>query len=361
MKVGRTLMEMAQELTRQREAKHDYLIDTRNLVMDATPDGHLLTMDNPAMKRNTILKVNDIAHRQIGSTLGIPARYYDKMRAENPELLSQNVNGWFQHDPQVRMVRSLDGTARAFLSEKYRRIDNAEIAEAVLPIIFEIKDARVESCEITDERMYIKVVNPRLQTEVTPGDIVQSGILITNSEVGMGSMSIQPLVYRLVCTNGMVVNDAATRKYHVGRGNEAGEDYSLYSSATLAADDQALMMKVQDTVKAVVDETRFERVVEMMRTAKEAKITAPDIPTMVELASADYGLSQRESGSILDHLIRGGELNLYGLANAVTRAAQDVDSYDRSTAMESIGYTMLSMSRSQWDRLQRPASKHKAA
>ena len=121
------------------------------------------------------------------------------------------------------------------------------------------------------------------------------------------------------------------------------------------------MMKVQDTVKAVVDETRFERVVEMMRTAKEAKITAPDIPTMVELASADYGLSQRESGSILDHLIRGGELNLYGLANAVTRAAQDVDSYDRSTAMESIGYTMLSMSRSQWDRLQRPASKHKAA
>ena len=55
---------------------------------------------------------------------------------------------------------------------------------------------------------------------------------------------------------------------------------------------------------------------------------------------------------MLDHLIRDGEFSLYGLANAVTRAAQDVDSYDRSTAMESIGYTMLGMSRTAWNRLQ---------
>ena len=162
MKFGRTLMELAQELTRQREAKHDYLIDTRNLVMDATPDGgHLLTMQNPQQRQNTLLTVHDSAPRQIGATLGIPAKYYDKMRTEHPELLTANVNGWFQHAPQTRMVRTLDGTARAFLSDRYRRIDNAEIAEAVLPIIADIQDARVESCEVTDERMYIKVVNPR--------------------------------------------------------------------------------------------------------------------------------------------------------------------------------------------------------
>ena len=249
------------------------------------------------------------------------------------------------------MVRTLDGTARAFLSERYRRIDNYEIAEAVLPIISDIKDARVESCEVTDERMYIKVVNPRLETEVVPGDVVQSGILITNSEVGMGSMAVQPLVYRLVCSNGMVVNDAATRRYHIGRGNEAGEDYSLYSTATLAADDRALMLKVQDTVKAAVDQVRFEKVVEMMRAAKGAKITTNDIPQMVELTSADYGMTKRESSGILDHLIRGGDFTLYGLANAVTRTAQDVESYDRSTEMESIGYSILGMSRSRWNQL----------
>lgn len=273
------------------------------------------------------------------------------MRAENPELLAQNVNSWFTMTPQKRMVRTLDGNARAFLSERYRRIDNAEIAEAVLPILAEMPDVRIESCEITESKMYLKAVNPRLTAEVVPGDIVQSGILITNSEVGMGSMSIQPLVYRLVCTNGMVVNDARTRKYHVGRGNEAAEDYTLYSSETLAADDRALLLKVRDTVRAVVDQTRFERVVEMMREAKEAKITSTDIPQMVELAAADYGLNKAEGSGVLDHLIRGGDLSLYGLSNAITRAAQDVESYDRSTEMESIGYTVLGMSRSDWQRL----------
>ena len=351
MKFGRTLTELAMELDRQRSAKRDYLLDTRNIIMDSATEGQQITLQNPKQHMSIVLNVNDVAHRQIGSALGIPAKYYDKMRAENPELLAANVNGWFAHTPSTRMVRTLDGTARAFLSDRYRRIDNYEIAETVLPIIADIPEARVESCEVTDERMYIKVVNPRLETEVVPGDLVQSGILITNSEVGMGSMAIQPLVYRIVCTNGMVVNDAATRRYHIGRGNEAGEDYSLYSSDTIAADDRALMLKVRDTVKAVVDQTRFEKVVQMMRAAREAKITTNDIPQMIELAASDYGLTKKESGGILDHLIRDGEFSLYGLANAITRTAQDVESYDRSTAMESIGYSILGMSREKWNRL----------
>ena len=353
MKFGRTLTELAMELDRQRNAKKDYLLDTRNINVDFLGEGNgfQMTLHNEAKHSNTMLGINDVAHRQIGSTLKIPAQYYDRMRRENPELLTANINSWFGVNPKTRMVRTLDGTARAFLSEKYRRIDNFEIAETVLPIIADIKDARVESCEVTEERMYIKVVNPRLQTEVVPGDIVQSGILITNSEVGYGSMAIQPLVYRLVCTNGMVVNDAATRRYHIGRGNQAGEDYSLYSDETLQADDKALMLKVQDTVRAAVDQVRFEKVVKMMREAKEAKITTTDIPQMVELASTDYGFTKKESSGILDHLIRGQDLSLYGLANAVTRAAQDVESYDRSTEMESAGYTILGMSREKWNRL----------
>lgn len=352
MKNGRSLMELAQELERQRNAKRDYLLDTRNLEMGFVEAGaYQMMMRNDSKNVSTLLGVGEIAHRQIGSALGIPAKYYDKMRAENPELLAQNVNSWFAMTPQKRMVRTLDGNARAFLSERYRRIDNAEIAEAVLPILAEMPDVRIESCEITESKMYLKAVNPRLTAEVVPGDIVQSGILITNSEVGMGSMSIQPLVYRLVCTNGMVVNDARTRKYHVGRGNEAAEDYTLYSSETLAADDRALLLKVRDTVRAVVDQTRFERVIEMMREAKEAKITSTDIPQMVELAAADYGLNKAEGSGVLDHLIRGGDLSLYGLSNAITRAAQDVESYDRSTEMESIGYTVLGMSGRDWQRL----------
>ena len=353
MKQGKTLMELAMELERQNNAKRDYLLDTRNIRMDPTETDFQISLSNDRTGDTIILGVNEIAHNQIGQNLGIPAKYYDKMRMENPDLLTENVNSWFKTDPRTRMVRTLDGTARAFLSERYRRIDNMEIAKTVLPIIAEMPDARVESSEITEERMYIKVVNPRLTAEVVPGDIVQSGILITNSEVGMGSMTIQPLVYRLVCTNGMVVNDARTRKYHVGRGNQAAEDYTLYSNETLLADDQVPMMKVRDTMRAVVDQARFDKVIDMMRNAKNAKITSSNIPAMIELGSTDLGYTKKEGEGILDYLIRGGDLSLYGFVNATTRFAQDVRSYDRSTALESVGYSILDMSPALWNKLNR--------
>ena len=91
MKNGRSLMELAQELERQRNAKRDYLLDTRNLEMGFVEAGaYQMMMRNDSKNVSTLLGVGEIAHRQIGSALGIPAKYYDKMRAENPELLAQN-------------------------------------------------------------------------------------------------------------------------------------------------------------------------------------------------------------------------------------------------------------------------------
>ena len=149
-------------------------------------------------------------HRQLGSALAIPAKYYDLMKAEKPGLLADNVNAWLGEKPNNYMVRALGDTARAFLSERYRRRDNLEIASAVLPL-FTGSGYSVESCEVTEHRMYIKIVNQRLEMEVTKGDVVQAGVVISNSEVGLGAVSVQPLVYRLACTNGMIVCDMGQR------------------------------------------------------------------------------------------------------------------------------------------------------
>lgn len=353
MKTGRTLMELAQELERQREVKKDYLIDTPALRMIEDRGSLFLGLggasDTPIQARP--FEVNQLAHRQIGTSLGIPAKYYDKLRESHTDLLLANVNGLFEREPARRMIRTLDGTARAFLSDRYRRIDNFEIAEMVLPVIGEMPDARIESCEVTDERMYIKVINPRLETDVVPGDTVQSGIIVTNSEVGLGSFKVQPLIYRLVCTNGMVVNDAAMRKYHVGRGNESGENYELFSDETMQADDRAFLLKARDTVRAAVDETKFRRVVDMMRQAKDIPLPVQDVPQLVELTAKEFRLSQDEGKGVLAHLIQGGDLSLYGMSNAVTRYSQDVESYDRATELESIGFDVLTMPKSTLRRL----------
>ena len=108
MKAGRTLTEMAQELDRQLKAKKDFLVDTRALRMIVPDAGPSLTIENGA-NSPAPLAINDIAHRQVGSYLGIPAKYYDKMRSDYPELLAANVNGWFGKEPATRMNwRQLD-------------------------------------------------------------------------------------------------------------------------------------------------------------------------------------------------------------------------------------------------------------
>ena len=154
MKTGKTLTELAAALERQLQSKKDYVVDTRKLHMVEPGIGDvLLGMEHSGEYER--LGLTDLAHRQIGETLGIPTRYYQKMREEAPDLLANNVNSWFGRTPKKRMVRTLDGNARAFLSDRYARIDNYDVAKAVLPVLSDLPDIRFESCELTDSRMYI--------------------------------------------------------------------------------------------------------------------------------------------------------------------------------------------------------------
>ena len=110
MKAGRTLQELAIELSRQQGAKKDMMVDTGALRMDASESGILLNVAGNGTASQ--YGINEIAHRQIGQHLKIPAVYYDRMRSEYPDLLAQNVNGWFGRTPDTkRMLRTMDGTA----------------------------------------------------------------------------------------------------------------------------------------------------------------------------------------------------------------------------------------------------------
>lgn len=350
MKTGRTLQEMAIELDRQAKVKRDLIVDIGAMHMDTNDRGLELRVGN--VNSYEAFGINNIAHRQFGEHFKIPAKYYDRMLTEAPDLLAKNVNRWISEEPDARrMLRTLDGTTRAFLSDRYRRIDNFEVAQTVLPIIGNMDGANVESCELTESRMYIKVVNPRITAEVTKGDIVQAGIVISNSEVGQGSVAIKPLIFRLVCTNGMIAEDGAIRKYHVGRSNEADDNFNIYRDETIEADDKAFMMKIEDAVTAAVDQARFSKIVERLRESTEAKIVPASVPKVIELTAKEYSITQNESEGILGHLIAGGDLSLYGLANAVTRHAQDVESYDRATELEATGFRIVTMAPAFWRQL----------
>ncbi|MFQ7398722.1 MAG: hypothetical protein ACLRNW_13100, partial [Neglectibacter sp.] len=164
MKSGVSLQQMLTEVKRQSESKEDYLIAPNRLRMESYGKEMFLHLsDDSGTELIEPMTITGIAHRQIGTHLRIPAAYYDRMREERPDLLAYNANTWFKQENSQRMLRTLDGSARAYLSNRYRRIDNIDIAGVTLPILGGLPDIRFESCQITESRMYIKAVNPRLQ------------------------------------------------------------------------------------------------------------------------------------------------------------------------------------------------------
>ena len=168
MKQGKTLETLGAELQRQRAARQDFVADTRHLNF-YTEDGKsrlTLTTGNKLLE----FGVNPLAHQQISARLGIPLKYYQRMQTEAPALLDENVNNWLQQSPERRMLRVMDGNVRAFLSDRYRRLDNLELCAAVLPIIQGMKGAVIESCEVTEAHLYLKVINRKMKAEVAVND-----------------------------------------------------------------------------------------------------------------------------------------------------------------------------------------------
>jgi hypothetical protein len=349
MKEGRDLKALLAEVVRQSQSKRDYLAPSRRLNVSTADGTTSLTLETSIEVVQYPLK--DTAHGQLAERVGIPKAYYDRMRADAPTLFDANVNHWLARTDEKRLVRTLDGKARAILSDRYRVLDNLDLASVSVPVLQD-HGFELVSAELTDRKFYLKAVTPRIQAEVKKGDVVQAGIVISNSEVGQGTLKIEPLLYFLVCTNGLVMPDAAMRRQHVGRNLHDQDDAQrFYLEETRQADDLAFWMKVRDTLAGSLKEPAFLGHVNKLRGAAEQPIEA-DPFEVVEVTAKRFRLADHEKNGILRHFLAGHndrtELTKYGLVQAVTRASQDVDDYDRATELEQLGGHILELPQSQW-------------
>jgi hypothetical protein len=356
MKQGRSIVELAQELERQRETRKDYLAQQSAIRMELAP----VVADEPANPmlsglNGRALGLKEYAHGQLAGDLRIPKEYYDRMRTAAPELLATNVNAWLgKRGAGKKLVRTLDGNVRAWLSPKYRPLDNAELAEAVLPTFADL-GAQIESAEVTDLRLYLKATIPSLKREVRGsrqvGDIVTAGIVVSNSEVGAGAVRIEPLVMRLVCLNGLIVN-AAVRKYHVGRGLESEELMELLRDETRRADDRVFWAKVRDVVEGSFRRDVFDKLVDQMETLTGVSLPASaNLAETVDVIVEEVSLPRSLATPILHNLAAGSDLTAWGVVNAVTATANTLDDYELATDIERAGGKLLGMEPSQWGQL----------
>ena len=359
MKTGRTLTQLAAEIERQQTTRRDYIAPTRALEMIPTDGDVTLSIPIPNAPVPQMHGLNDLAHRQVGDHVGVPAKYYDRMRTAAPDLLAQNVNHWLRAEPENRMVRTLDGRVRAFLSDKFRPLENADLAQAALPALLGL-DLEIISCELTERRLYIKAVDKGINRDIPTGknrmgdgshvifDTVSPAIVISNSEVGCGALSVETAVWTRACTNLAIFGQRSMRKYHVGKRHELTEGLTeLLSDRTRALTDAATWAQVGDVVRGAFDRARFDASIDNMIGMEEQPIKGDPVK-VVELAARHFGAAETERKSILRHLIEGGDLTRYGLFNAITRTAEDLPDYDRATDFERFGGQLIELPSKDW-------------
>lgn len=340
-----TLEQLAERIQHEQAGKKDLIVDTRNIQLNYGWAGEHHTLEvgeriahqfGSDFDIQEFFVPNDHFHSQLASSLGIPKRYYDRMRRDAPHLLNSNVNNWFNQEPGSHMLRTLHGTARAFLSDRYRRLDNVDLIEHIFPIFAQIPDLRFHQAAMTDERLYLRVVSPRLEGEVKKGDVVQCGIEISNSEVGSGALQIKSFLLQLVCLNGYTM-ETALRKTHLGK---RIDDTTIFRDETVEADDKAFFLQVRDVVENALSEARFEQLIAQLREAASSE-PLRDVVKATTVLAQRHSLTEDETSSILNHLITGGDLSLWGLTSAITDAADEAEEFSRQAELEALGGALI--------------------
>ena len=346
-----SLTELVEELDRQFASKDDFVVDSRDLLAVVDPhDGVMLraVRNDEAKKGNIFYGINPWGHRQLSEKCDIPLKYYERMQNEGQhKLLADNINAWLG-SKERRMIRTLDGKVRAVLSDRYLPLDNIGVAKLLFEQLAKhnLNDndpSVVRSCHLSETRMYIQANVPYMEAEIRSGDKVIQGVILTNSEVGASSFKAEPFLYRLVCSNGLIGAHKLAR-VHLGSRQDVG---AIMSERTTILEDELLRSKLTDIVESVFDPDVFHSWVDQLQQTTEVGLPAPSeaIDNVIKL----YNVNESLKDFISNSLIAEGDPTQYGLVNAITRSAQQTESFETQIELEKVAGEISLMERREFE------------
>jgi hypothetical protein len=306
------------------------------------------------------------AHRDVAGRLDVPSKYWFRIVEQFPFLAAQTHNtlaAASQATALYRLLKDGDGyVLRAQLSDRYGVFDNFSVLQAVGEGLttagHSLEDAKID-VDLTSDRFRMRIVLPSVEALApdllagyrspfsmrdgdaphTPGSsvppVVWAGVEIGNSETGGGAFYIVPRAEFLICTNGLTRTEDAIRQVHLGsRLAEGAVDWSEKSRRLSI---ELLASKVSDAVAQFASVEYLER---MLADARAAKKVNADVETLTRVSAA-HQLTETETKSVMDMFLRGADPTLFGVAQAVTAAAQVVEDSDRQAEMESMFFAIV--------------------
>ena len=290
-------------------------------VINEGEGGALIPINQQSVANMPAVRLMDHAHDQLLDRLEFPKKAFQKLPAKLNVL---NVNYLIQncYDKDV-LMRVQDGNrVRGLLSMEYQPFDNLELLQALAPFIG--PDAVIRWDYSDDRVLHLQVTFPRTTAEVKVGDVVQTGLHITNSEVGVRAVTIAALVYRLKCTNGMVgggENGGFYRFRHTGDGD-----------------------RLRDGIQGAIESANLTttRLVEQFKAAVNKQIDDPATYLETLAKNKDNNMTQEAFKAALNAYLAEPDPSLYGVTNAITRAAHTNYTGEQRFEMERLGARVLS-------------------
>ena len=234
-----------------------------------------------------------IAQRALAYRMGIPFQYLQKCP---PELQARQMNYWFEKEKNDELFLRFDGEeVRAVFTPRYKPVDNMEILSRLFSLGYNT-ETRVQ-CHLDTDFMLINIPDGAKSFKVRD-DQLTPGISISNSEVGLASLSISAFFLRLVCTNGLIAKTQVSASYrHVSRG---------------------ILEEFPSTMKKVSLELEQQQV--RFRISMESEVDDPF--ATVEKFNTQFQLGKDEKEAIAWAIsLEYGE-TMFQIVNTYTRAAQ---------------------------------------
>jgi hypothetical protein len=153
-------------------------------------------------------ELRPVAQQSISNRLGIPIQY---LRKCPEDIQALNLSHWIKYEKNEELFFRFAGNdVRAIFTPRYIPTDNLEVLQKIDRLGY-FPDTRVQ-CSLDDEFMSLSIPDGK-QTFQVNGEKMIPGISVSNSEVGLASLSIAAFMLRLVCTNGMISKTEVSASY----------------------------------------------------------------------------------------------------------------------------------------------------
>ena len=372
----RSLEDMLHVITEQNKMKQDYIAPTnqlqfRTLQNEGEAAYSQIVMETNQGEPTKILNVNQHCFDQIAQKAEIATPTARRLQQNYPREMDNLINAIWQKENSKRMVRTFEnsnhtnsfnydnhtGTARAFLSDKFKTFDNSDLLESALPTLGE-SDAcwKIVNFANTDKKLYIRLKSEVIQSDAGVGDLMAHGIGISNSETGSGSEAVFGINWTLACLNGMQTENV-TRKAHITSARD-GDTWNVLTYETKRADNHSLKLQLRDIVSSYASRDAFDENIEKMKRAKEDVVDVP-MNESVENLGKVLTLSKKETSNVLEGLLQtigqsgyeqNQKINRATLVNACTAVGNTADP-DNVDFWQRLGGKVLNLGKTDWNRV----------